>query len=272
MSTCAALVLLLAISTPAFAWGPEGHQIVADIAKSHLTETTRRHIRELLGNDDLAAISTWADEVRAERPETLGWHFVDIPPNATSFSQDRDCYRPDEKHPQTKQDHHNCVVDRIEMFQQVLWHNNESQAKRVAALKFLVHFVADINQPLHAIVEARGGNDIHVTEFGSPQCGSGSCNLHSAWDTGLIEHAGRSEPQYVAYLEKLISHRHLPHGADGTPETWANQSFHLAQKVWLKDGGAVDEAYFQKNIENLNERLALAGLRLANMLNQALGK
>jgi hypothetical protein len=245
---------------------------VADIAKSHLTETTRRHIRELLGNDDFAAISTWADEVRAERPETFGWHFVDIPPNATSFSQVRDCYRPDEKHPPTKQDHHNCVVDRIEMFQQVLWSNNESQAKRVEALKFLVHFVADINQPLHAIAEARGGNDIHVTEFGSPRCGSGSCNLHSAWDTGLIEHAGRSEPQYVAYLAKLISHRHLPHGADGTPETWANQSFHLAQKVWLKDGGGVDEAYFQKNIEILNERLALAGLRLANMLNQALGK
>jgi hypothetical protein len=69
---------------------------VADIAKSHLTETTRRHIRGRLGNDDLAAISTWADEVRAERPETFGWHFVDIPPNATSFSQERDCYRPDE--------------------------------------------------------------------------------------------------------------------------------------------------------------------------------
>ncbi len=65
---------------------------------------------------------------------------------------------------------------------------------------------------------------------------------------------------------------HLSYCSDGTPETWANQSFHLAQKVWLKDGGAVDEAYFQKNIENLNERLALAGLRLANMLNQALGK
>jgi len=108
---------LLAISTLAFAWGSEGHQIVADIAKSHLTETTLRHIRELLGNDDLAAISTWSDEVRAERPETFGWHFVDIPPNAISFSQERDCYRPDEKHPQTKQDHHNCVVvDRIEMF------------------------------------------------------------------------------------------------------------------------------------------------------------
>jgi hypothetical protein len=212
---------------------------VADIAKSHLTETTRRHIRELLGNDDFAAISTWADEVRAERPETLGWHFVDIPPNATSFSQVRDCYRPDEKHPPTKQDHHNCVVDRIEMFQQVLWSNNESQAKRVEALKFLVHFVADINQPLHAIAEARGGNDIHVTEFGSPRCGSGSCNLHSAWDTGLIEHAGRSEPQYVAYLEKLISHRHLPRGADGTPETWANQSFLGAESLaerWRSGG------------------------------------
>jgi len=273
MRNLAAVLVLLTLSAPrSFAWGPKGHRIVADIARLHLTETTQRHIRELLGNDDLAAISTWADEVRTERPETFGWHFVDIPMNATGFSEERDCYRPDEKHPQSRDDHHNCVVDRIRMFQQVLWHYNESQGTRLEALKFLVHFAADINQPLHAIAEARGGNDIHITEFGSTHCGSGSCNLHSAWDTGLIEHTGLSEQQYVADLEKLISRRHLPEGGDGSPEIWANQSFHLAQKVWLKDGGTVDEAYFQKNIETLNEQLALAGLRLANMLNQVLGK
>jgi hypothetical protein len=158
--------LLISISAPAFAWSPEGHQAVADVARSRLTTTTRSHIRELLGNDDLAAISTWADEVRPQRPETFGWHFVAIPLNAGGFSEERDCYRPDEKHPETEADHHNCVVDRIEIFERILADKNESQAKRVEALKFLVHFVADIHQPLHAIAEARGGNDIHVTEFG----------------------------------------------------------------------------------------------------------
>jgi hypothetical protein len=268
----ALLFLVISISTPSLAWGPEGHQIVADIARSHLTETTKHHIRELLGNDDLAAISTWADEVRAQRPETFGWHFVDIPMNTSGFSEQRDCHRPDEKHPQTRADHHNCVVDRIEVFERALADKNESQADRVEALKFLVHFVADVHQPLHAIGAARGGNDIHVSEFGSSQCGNGLCNLHSTWDTGLIAHAGRSEPDYVADLEKLISSRNLQREANGTPETWANESFHLAQKVWLHDGGEVDEAYFRKNIASLDERLALAGLRLAALLNQALGK
>ncbi len=273
-----ALLIIICLSTPAFAWGPEGHQFVADVARSHLTGTARRHIRELLGNDDLAAISIWADEVRGQRPETFGWHFVDIPMNASGFSEARDCYRPDEKHPQTKQDHHNCVVDRIEIFQRVLADENESHANRVEALKFLVNFVADVHQPLHAVGEARGGNDIHVTEFGSPNCGNGPCNLHSVWDTALIEHAIHlgAPPfgplNYPALLENVIQVRNLQARPLGTPEQWANESFHLAHQVWLNEGEAVDETYYRKNIGALDERLALAGLRLAALLNQALGK
>lgn len=280
MSTCFALFLLLiSVSVPAFAWGPEGHQFVADVARSRLTATTKRHIRELLGNDDLAAISTWADEVRPQRPETSGWHFVDIPMDAgNGFSEARDCYRPDEKYPQARNDHHNCVVDRIEIFQRILADKNESQANRVEALKFLVHFVADIHQPMHAIAQARGGNDIHVREFGSSKCGNGVCNLHFAWDTGLIEHAIHlgAPPfgplDYPALLENVIQVRHLETRALGTPEGWANESFLLARKVWVNDGISVDQGYYRSVIGALDERLALAGLRLAALLNQALGK
>jgi nuclease S1 len=212
------------------------------------------------------------DEVRAQRPETFGWHFVDIPMKASGFSEPRDCFRPNEKHASSVEDHHNCVVDRIEIFQRVLADKNQSPANRIEALKFLIHFVADVHQPMHAIGAARGGNDIHVLEFGSSQCRNGLCNLHSAWDTGLIEHSGRSEPDYVADIEKLIWRRNLQHEAGGALQTWANESFHLAQKVWLTDGGSVDETYFRNSIGKLDERLALAGLRLAVMLNQALGK
>jgi len=76
----------------------------------------------------------------------------------------------------------------------------------------------------------------------------------------------------VNYLEKWIARQHLQQNAGGTPATWANESFILAKHVWLNDGGKVDEAYFLTNIAIVNERLALAGLRLANMLNQALDK
>ena len=136
---------------------------------------------------------------------------------------------------------------------------------------FLVHFVGDVHQPLHAIGEARGGNDIHMVEFGSSQCGSRPCNLHFAWDMGLIEHSRRSESGYDEELKELIIREKLSGRAEGTPETWADESFRLAKQVWVNEGGAVDEAYYRRNISMLDERLALAGVRLARALNQALG-
>lgn len=267
----AILLLIVCLPIPSFAWGPEGHQVVGDIARAHLTTSARQRIHELLGNDDLASISTWADEVRNQRPETYGWHFVDIPMNAAGFVGNRDCFRVDDKHPEANQDHHNCVVDRIEMFERVLADRNASAADRVEALKFLVHFVGDIHQPLHAVGEARGGNDIHVVEFGSAQCGTRPCNLHFVWDVGLIEHTGWTETKYASHIEKLIEERNLLKHAQGNPEDWANESFRLAHQVWLSEGGQSDEAYYERNIEVVDERLALAGLRLAGLLNEALG-
>lgn len=268
----AIFVLIVCFPILSFAWGPEGHQVVADIARAHLSEPARQHVRELLGNDDLASISTWADDVRGQRPETFGWHFVDIPMNSSGFVESRDCYRPDEKHPESLQDHHNCVVDRISVFEGVLADKNAPTAERVEALKFLVHFVGDLHQPLHAMEEGRGGNDIHVVEFGSAECGTRPCNLHFVWDIGLIEHSGKNKPAYAAYEEKLISEQKLQKEAHGTPADWANESFHLAHQVWLAEGGQVDEAYYSKNIKIIDQRLALGGLRLAALLNEALGK
>jgi hypothetical protein len=268
----AALTLLVFLSTQLFAWGPKGHKVVGAIAQAHLTEKARHNLQLLLGDASLASVANWADEIKSSRPETFAWHFVDIPKDAGSFSQARDCYRPDEKHPSTKDDHHNCIVDRISMFKQVLSNQNASQEDRIEALKFLVHFVGDIHQPLHAVDEARGGNDIHVVEFGSPQCGRGRCNFHFVWDMALIEHTGLSEESYVARLEQLIVSRNLQSKATGSAEDWANESYRWAQKVWLNEGGSVDEAYYQSNIGVVDERLALAGLRLASLLNEVLGK
>jgi S1/P1 Nuclease len=265
-------LFLILLPTSSLAWGPEGHRLVGDIARVRLTPTARLHVTELLGNDDLAAVSVWADDIKAERPETYGWHFVDIPMNATGFSEPRDCFRPDEKHPSTLQDHQNCVVDRIIMFKQVLADRSAPKQDRIDALKFLVHFVGDVHQPMHAMGEARGGNDIHVIEFGSSQCGKYACNLHFAWDMGLIEHTGLSETEHRSRLDQLIARRGLVRQADGTPERWADESFQLAKKVWLNDGGAVDEAYYKNDIGIIDQRLALAGIRLASLINQALGK
>jgi S1/P1 Nuclease len=265
-------IFLTLLPARLLAWGPEGHQVIADVARARLTPTAREHMKELLGNDDLAAISVWADDVRHDRPETFGWHFVDIPMNASGFSEQRDCFRPDEKYPYSLQDHHNCVVDRITMFKQVLADRSAPKEQRVEALKFLVHFVGDLHQPMHAIGEARGGNDIHIVQFGSAQCGKYPCNLHYTWDIGLIEHTGLTEEQYVRKIKQMIASQKLTANWVGTPEQWANESFQLAKKVWLNDGGLVDEQYYERDIPIVNGRLEMAGMRLAVMLNQALGK
>jgi len=234
-------------------------------------------IRELLGNDDLAAAANWADEIKSERPETVGWHFVDIPMNAAGFSEARDCYHPNDKHANTQSDHHNCVVNRIEMFKKVLADRGTPRSDRIEALKFLVHFVGDIHQPLHAIGEARGGNDIHVVEFGSVECGSRPCNLHFVWDIGLIDYAHSSGyPPFAAEgplvrLNGVIISEHLERRSGGTAEQWVNESFQLAHQVWVKDGSRIDHDYFWKNLPVLNQQLALAGLRLATLLNETLG-
>jgi hypothetical protein len=183
-------VLTLLVPSTLVGWGPEGHKIVASLAQTLLTENAKRGIRSMIGDASLASIANWADEVRPERDETYNWHFVDIPESASGFSDERDCFLPNSRHKGSATDHHNCVMDRIEIFKRVLADSNASRDDRIEALKFLVHFVGDVHQPFHAIGEAAGGNGIAVAEFGSTESGRHPCNLHGAWDSGLIQHTG----------------------------------------------------------------------------------
>jgi S1/P1 Nuclease len=272
MKRIAAILTLLALSFSQLrAWGPKGHAIIADVASSRLSPVTKKNLRVLLGNQSLASISNWADEVRKDRPESFGWHFVDIPKDASGFSEERDCYRPNDQYPGAQTDHHNCIVNRVEMFRQVLADENAPKQDRVEALKFLVHFVGDVHQPLHAVDEARGGNDIKVVVFGSDQCGKYPCTLHGVWDYSLIERAGYSESKYVHHLKHLIRTHHLDSRSGGSVEAWANESHEEARQVLDEHVYLIDRSYWQANIGLVDERLALAGLRLAALLNDTLG-
>lgn len=272
MKKLIAVLLIALIPAQLLAWGPKGHAIVADIAASRLTPIAKQNLQSLLGTDSLASIASWADSVRKQRDESYDWHFVDIPKDAAGFSEERDCFRPQDKHKDAQTDHHNCVVDRIEMFQKNLGDEKASRADRLEALKWIVHFVGDLHQPLHAIDEAHGGNDIKLSVFGSPKCGDYDCNLHWAWDTLLLEHTGYSEEEYVARLNTLIAAKHLESQSGGTAVDWANESHLQARQIMNTKPAAIDDAYYQANIELVNQKLALGGLRLAALLNDTLGK
>ena len=268
----AALLCLPMVPLQLSAWGPKGHQVVADVAYSRLTPQTRKNVKLLLGDETLASISTWADDVRKQHDEAYDWHFVDIPEDAEGFDEQRDCFRPQDKHKDAQMDHHNCVVDRIEIFEHVLGDGNATQEQRAEALKWVVHFVGDLHQPLHAIDEARGGNDIKLPAFGNPQCGDYPCNLHWVWDNILLEHAGLSEHGYVRKVQKSIRAEHLDQRAGGGPVDWANESHSEGRKILQDKPASVDQAYYDANIRLIDQKLALAGIRLASVLNTTLGK
>jgi hypothetical protein len=265
-------VLLALLPANLLGWSRKGHALVADLAESRLTPATKAELKQLLGDQSLASISDWADHIKGEFPQSYGWHFVDIPENAAGFSEARDCFHPQRNGWTTNLGRHNCVVDRIEMFAQVLANRNASIEERLSALKWVVHLVADAHQPLHAIAEAHGGNDIELPVFGSKQCGPHPCNLHAAWDDALIWHANLRNREYVQMLERLIRTEHLDQRAGGTPADWVNESHGEAQKILESHPAAVDELYYRQNIGIVNRRLAFAALRLAQLLNQTLGQ
>jgi hypothetical protein len=259
------LVLLTSVtvtlaSLPCWGWGREGHQIVAAIAEDHLNETTGVMIQSLIGNNHLYSVATWADDVRKARPETAPWHYVNIPLGG-SYSGMRDCEPP-----------RSCVVAKIDEFTQVLTDKSKSRDERAEALKFIVHFVGDIHQPLHTVKEFAGGNGIPVSFLNSSRCGRYECNLHGVWDSELIEHSRLNREEYVRHEEAMITADKLNRLDNGTAEQWANESLKLAQAAWVQDGAELDELYYGQQIRVVDRQMALAGVRLARLLNDTIGK
>jgi hypothetical protein len=255
----AALALTLFVASNALGWGREGHEVVAIIAERHLTARARERVRQILGPEgSLAAVSTWADEIRPSRPETAPWHYIDIPLNASAIDPARDCLKGD------------CVTTAITRFVAVLRDNAASADAKNEALKFVVHFVADLHQPLHcADNHNRGGNDVHVTFFGE------NANLHSVWDTLLIERIDPDTESYAKRLDDALTDSNITAFENGTVEDWALESHAVAQKVAygaLHAGETLElgAGYLQTAAPVVDLQLQKAGIRLASILNHAL--
>lgn len=244
-------------------WGPQGHRLVAIVAANHLTPVARQNVKALLRDESLADVAVWADAYVAEHRETAPWHYVNIPAEGTRYDPVRDCPRRD------------CVVARIRDNQERLGNSSLGRADRAMALRFLVHLIGDLHQPFHAIGVQRGGNGIPVSIFGSTTCGRGdpgrsSCNLHGLWDSELIGHRRLRDGAYAAELERQIAARHWTESADGAPVDWAMESHALAKAALLPAGGEAGETYYRAHIAQIDQRLALGGLRLARVLNETL--
>jgi len=257
------------------AWGAQGHRLVAALATEYLTPAARANVETLLGPETLPDVASWADGFRQDNYQTFFWHFVDIPTDAPAYDRDRDCPRQPHIEAGAVEDRwRDCAVDRILYQEQRLANPALDRADRAIALKFLVHFVGDLHQPFHALGFEAGGNGVLVSIFGRSECGNGAakpvpCNLHSAWDAALIAHRGLDDAAYLAVLREVVRKNRWTTDAPGTPAEWAMQSKTAAKAALVPQRGIIDEAYYRAHIGVIEERLALAGLRLAAVINRS---
>jgi len=264
-----ALLLSLTCPTPASAWGPEGHKLVAAIAEQHLTPTARAAVNALLKGHSLASISSWADQVRRTRPDTYNWHFVDIPLESSLYEERRDCRR------SPKGD---CVVAAINRGVAALRDSRVTGPERVQALMFLVHFVGDVHQPLHSAngktatgASDRGGNLIAVDFYGH------QTNLHRVWDGELLAHSGETQAELVEELSALAKSFPAETFTKTSAASWATDAHQQARAHTYRDlprtfttvEPTLGAAYEEAELPTVKKQLALAGYHLAVALNAA---
>jgi nuclease S1 len=250
LAASAAMFASFATVSVAHAWGSEGHQVVALIAQSQLTPKARVEVERLLAQEPgetLASVSTWADEHR--NPSTASWHYVNFPRGNCVYDEQRDC--PDGY----------CVVAAIKRQLQVLASNAPDDRRRTA-LKYLVHFVGDVHQPLHAaFMDDKGGNKYQLQAF---MRGS---NLHAVWDSGLIKNLSEDAESMAFRLEGT---RLVFPVADLDPVTAAQESCSIVSMPGFYPDRLVGQDYIDRFTPVAERRLAIAGARLAGVLNAAL--
>ena len=290
------LLAAAGLATPAvsFAWGDMGHQIVATLAYPRLTPKARKAVDALLAKDkdpltqpDFVSRATWADKYRDSDRSTTQvhykathqWHFVDIEVDGGSLQQA--CFdRPPlpAGTPASQGPAKACVVDKLEEFKKELADPATPAAEKTLALKFIMHFVGDIHQPLHAADRHDGGGNALAIEVVPSTWQS---NLHSYWDTQLVKKMGAG-PAAAAAVGKLITTQSAAKWSTGSIEDWAAESNAQAkstaynftgEKSFVDDHGSagelLDPKYEARALPVAKEALAKAAVRLSNLLNDA---
>jgi hypothetical protein len=249
--------------TPLDAWGSIGHIAVADIAQTNLTYNTYKHITNIISNDNISSVANWADEIR-NIPEwhwTEPLHFINTNDWICDYIEKRDCYN-------QIGEYSYCVDGAIQNYTTLIKNDNNN----ADYLKFLIHFVGDIHQPLHCGFKSdKGGNTIKV------HFNNHLVNLHSLWDTNLISFRifndfNNNYNQWLNYLLKLSPQL----DCIGCSQFWGNNSAQLACKysyvnsdgiTHIKNGDYINIDYYNRNIDIIEKQIVNAGYKLAELLN-----
>jgi hypothetical protein len=273
---------LLLAARGALAWGPQGHRTVGAIADRLLTPAAQAAVLRILQDDrdkfdapsrrtTLEAVSVWADELHGTPDARPSWHYDDVP---VCGSEEKARYCPDGQ----------CNTEQLKRLIGVLGDARAAPRERDEALKWVVHLVGDIHQPLHAADNGdHGGNLVPVALEGVHT--RGRENLHRAWDNDLVQLAlhARNRQQPPPDIDALATEASnlAQQVGQGSPDSWARESNNLARNVAYHYPGfacnslpagvvVLDAAYLDDAELVVRERLLLAGARLAALLNRAL--
>ena len=252
------LSIVAGLLAPSYAFGPTGHRVVGRIAENYLSSEAEKAVRELIGPDTLAEVSTWADEIRSDPKwaHSGPWHYVNI-------ESGKSYHKRDKKPTEDPRD----IIEAIEHFEAVLNDRGKSNRQKAIALKWLVHLVGDLHQPLHVgRAGDRGGNSIGAVWFGA------KTNLHAIWDSGLIDSTRLSFSELAEFIKPARTKR-VDAWQDSRVMDWVGESRRYRRQAYRVPDPDTSGSYrySYENLPLVKLRLAQAGVRLAGMLNSILG-
>jgi len=248
----------LTLSLFLISWGYTGHRTIGLIAENHLHPRAKLAIKNLLGDTTIADACTWADDARREPEfkETGNWHFLNLPLglNFTEFKKYVDTIKQEN------------VYSALLSAEKTLTDKNSTKQQQIHALKFIMHFVGDLHQPMHVSrAEDKGGNTIQLNYEGK------GTNLHSVWDTKLLEKQG------LTFTELAAKYDHIP---TAEIEKWQNEpiiqwiweSYQITSLLYAEvdsmTNRTIGDEYYQKHLPTIEKRIQQAGIRLAGVLNR----
>ena len=249
--------IVIAIAVVALSWGVTGHRTVGKIAENHLTPKARAGVKDLLGDQSLADVSTWADEVRKDPAykETGPWHYINLP-----LGLSYDAFK-DRVENMLESNVYSALVEQMRL----ITDKSVSREKKVEALKFIVHFVGDLHQPMHiSRAEDQGGNKIQLNYEGQ------GTNLHSVWDSKLIETQGLDFQQLATTVDHA-SAAQIKQWQNDPLVKWMWESYEVSSQLYAEvdsmSSRSIGQGYYNAHIAVINQRLEQAGIRLAGLLN-----
>ena len=243
------LVIYTLLSSFILGWGKTGHRIVGKVAETYLTKNAKTQIKKLMGHHDLSRMSNWADEIKSDPSWKIAndWHWCTIP--------DGELYEKDK--------HSGKAVEKVNDFISILKNKKSKKEDKQIALKFLVHLIGDLHQPMHVgNGKDRGGNDIKLKWFNAPT------NLHRIWDSDLINLQELSYSEYSDYLLLNEDRGKIRKWQGDDVLTYIHESRDMRTQCYDFSGENLKWEYFYKHKELLEKRLLQGGVRLSGELNR----